>query len=297
MGPPKIRRGNAEHSAATTPWLLVLSLLGAILLMSSIMIDTRASEMISREVLRDFLKELGIVVLAVCSVSLIYEATLAKRYRSEFLQDLSEQIERGESIAGVCADIGIEKIYARRDKYQADYPLRSFEPFLDADSCLRIIGRALVTAVNKVDSMQKALLAGAALEFCLFDPRGDANKTSKNPDVIPADIQLTVAVFTTQLLTWIEQEKPPGTLTLKLHRNPMLDSFFLITSKEYQFCAWDWSFGRDLPAKKIVIVNPKKELGENLRWRYDFVWNGAEEVFVYRDKAVAKNDLSQLAKV
>src|SRR6266849_4631415 len=96
-----------EEKVVTKFLLVILAFAGFLFLAVSLLISNECPWSYLREVM----KELGIVLLAVFSVSLLYEVFLAEKYISKFLTLLRNEVRRGESNAAACANLGIMEIF------------------------------------------------------------------------------------------------------------------------------------------------------------------------------------------
>ena len=174
-----------------TSQLLVfcLALFGLLLLMGSLFIDEAKSPYA-----RGLVKELGIVVLAVFTVSLIYELVLAKKYVRHFLVLLRGEIERGETNAAACERLGIRRIYPARNDFEQAFPLERITSNLAIGSRLRIVAKSLFLVMGKPHTIKSGLTRGARIELCIMSP-SSCTEISKVPDLVVEDIHATIAVF------------------------------------------------------------------------------------------------------
>ena len=124
--------------------MIILAITGLLFIAISLLITEEGSW----GYLHELIKELGIVILAVFTVSLLYELTIAKKYLNNFLNHLRQQIEQGESNGATCANLGILKIFTSRDKYEAEYPFSTITSNLSNDSRLRIIAISLFLLIG-----------------------------------------------------------------------------------------------------------------------------------------------------
>lgn len=254
--------------------------------------------------LKELLKELGIVVLAVFTVSLFYEIVVSRKYSERFLSNLKTEIEKGESNAATCANLGINKIYVTRDKFEIENPLSSTISTMTAGSELRIVAVSLFLIMSKSELIKEAIKKGAHLEFAIFDPSSKQEEFDKYAHLETSDIKSAINVFQKRIVDWIQQElekasekpmeKPKGTITLKFHTVTLFESLFYLKGINTEYCVWDLSFGRDTTNKRIFVLDPKKPLGKDLKERYDRIWDMSKVYFKYDGNAIKVDDLKTL---
>jgi hypothetical protein len=224
---------------------------------------------------RELCKELGIVVLSVFTVSIVYEALLAERHQDQFMAILRAQIERGESNAAICEKLGILKIFPTRDVFEMEYSFASMVANLVGGDQIRIVARSLFIIMTHPEAIRRGLMQGARFEFCILDP--NCQTIAQNPSMVPGEIQAALSIFRTEISEWVTTAKPPGSITLRFHQSPLLDSCLMLNSASLNTCAWDLSFGRDLSSKRIFFIDLKKPLGKDLWNRYDGIWKNTEQ--------------------
>lgn len=241
---------------------------------------------------RDFFRELGIVILTVFSISILYELLIEEKYAEQFLTKLRSQLQEGESNAAACAQMGIIEIFPSRAIFERKYPFSQWSMSLRSGERLFIMARSLFLLMSKFDDIKRALINGASLQLCLFDPEGPVDIAEVLSDMEIFDVKAAIEVFKKKIADWVKTEKPSGKVELRYHRIHLFDSFTLITSESHELGVWDLSFGRDVTMKSIVLVNPKQPLGVNLTNRYELLWERAAiPVFEYDGKAVIVDNL------
>jgi hypothetical protein len=244
--------------------------------------------------LHGLFRELGIVAVAVCGVSLIYEQHLAEKHQQRFLGLLRAQFEEGHSNAAVCAQLGIRQIFPTRSTFEIEYPLQSLIYDLGRGETLRAVGRSLYQLMCKAQNLQGAVAQGARIELCLFDPRVGKEEIARSPDVRYSEIESALHAFL-ELVEWLEKATPTGVVELRFHRVVLLDSCLQLKKQRSEGTyVWDLSFGRDFTEKRILRVDPSKPLGADLRRRYELVWEKAEQAFLYADGVIRNNAVSQI---
>jgi hypothetical protein len=268
--------------------LLVFALIGLLLIAISLI----TKEPCWWSYFREFIKELGIVVFAVFSVSLLYEITVAKKYSDRFLDQLRSEIDKGESNGASCANLGIRKIYVTRDKFEIENPLSAAISTLSKDSKVRIIAISLSLFMSKSELIKEALKQGVHLELALFNPEGKKENFDKFEHLEASDIHSTVRVFQKRIVEWIKKENPKGTIELKFHDVTIFDSFSYFKSTNDEYCIWDLSFGRDTTTKRVFILDPLKPLGKDLKQRYDQIWGQGKTCFSYDGTIIIEDNLN-----
>ncbi|MFY9819762.1 MAG: hypothetical protein WAM82_00165 [Thermoanaerobaculia bacterium] len=234
----------------------------------------------------EFLKELGIVILAVFATSFIYEISVGKRYHREFLQSLQAQFERGENNAAGCERFGIQGMFLSRDELNQHYSLHVLFDVLGKDSSLRIVAKSGRWLLSDSAIIRNAIQRGAAVEICLFDHKSPkpASKSSDSPsdrefEEMAGYAEDSYRTLKSEIVDWLNEKHeryPQGSLTVKLHDVILSDSFLRITSEKKNFCQWDISFSRSTSDKRIFVLDPKGGLGEKLVDRYQKIWNDAD---------------------
>ena len=117
--------------------LLLFSLMGVILILASGVLPD------APRLLRDFSRELGVVLVTVCSVSMIDEVFVAARHFAQFSKLLRQQIAGGEANAAICERLGIARIYPTRRDFQTAYPLLKVAQSASPDWRFHMVGKSL----------------------------------------------------------------------------------------------------------------------------------------------------------
>ncbi|HEX2060784.1 MAG TPA: hypothetical protein VHK90_08580, partial [Thermoanaerobaculia bacterium] len=208
-------------------YLWLLALLGLVLIFVSTLMPHETE---AEKIFHEFVKELGIVLFAVLTISLLYEMFLAKKYHAEFLGDLREEIRKGESNAAACAHLGIDEIFPERGRFTSVHSLDKYARAADADAVIRIFGRSTHNLLSdRAHIFTDALSRGARMQLCILDPSSSAEELKRTQDVWPKDLPFALWNLREQLIPNIERERPEGplkgTLEVRFHRVPMLDSF------------------------------------------------------------------------
>lgn len=270
-----------EVSVATKWSLIGLVGLGLLLIFFSVVIQRETEPTTWWVYLSEFIKELGIVILAVFTVSLMYELLIAKKYVNQFLRLLHAQIEQGESNGAVCANLGIIQIYPTRDILENKYPFRDLVSRLRAESKLRIVGQSLLYLMRTPEALRTAIQQGAHLELCIFDPADDWEEIAKHPDLLRDEIKLSISLFERDIEAWLKVAPQPGSVELRLHRVLIFDSYLVLEAAHQNLAMWDWGFGTSLTDHRMVLLDPQKPLGKNLAQRYCRIWDKATVKFKY----------------
>jgi hypothetical protein len=266
--------------------LLIFALLGVILLLTSVAIPH------DHIFAKDFTRELGIVLLAVCGVSIIYEIFVAEKHFEKFSASLQKQIERGETNAATCERLGILRIYPTRHLFETNYPLDARVSAASVGSRFCIIGRSLLQLMMKGPDIKRALTKGVKVELCCFDP---------SKALMPAiagfgtsDISATLARFIKEFGPWLADTKPCGSLQLRFHGIDLFDSYFAFSFDGRPLINWDLSFGAEVADKRIILLDSTKGLGADLDKRYRAIWDAAAPKFIYENGETTLDELQAI---
>jgi hypothetical protein len=283
-------RKNTSNSSTSFPseskFVMIILVLSGLLLFAGSFFIKHEGIWIS---ISEFIKELGIVILAVFSISLIYELTIARKYLNQFTSLLRAQIEQGESNGAECAHLGIQKIFKTRDKFELEYPLSNTISSVSADSEIRIVAVSLFLIMSKADLIKEALTRGCKIELALFDPESPHKDLEKIQDLEIHDIEAAINVFR-KLIDWTLKTKPSGSIELRYHKVTLFDSFSYFKTTNKEFCIWDLSFGRDTTKKRIFVLDPSKPLGIDLTQRYKRIWETGESRFLFSNNTAVNYD-------
>jgi hypothetical protein len=294
-GTPAARPNDMD---TTSKWLMVTFGLGGLLL---IMISIALSHRGFSGYWSELTKELGIVVLAVFTVSFLYERLVAEKYFEHFLAQLRGQLQQGESNAAACAQLGIIEIFPTRDVFEMKYPIAGWTSSLAAGSSFRIVAQSLFLLMGKVETIKAAIARGADVEFCVTDPTstGPTVRAERISGLEVSDIMSAVSVFKKQIADWTRVAKPPGSVELRYHQLPLIDSYMVLRSPTVQVAAWDLSFGRATTSKRIFLLDLEKPLSVDLSGRYGRVWDDslASTVFRYQRGEVHVDNLTPVAPI
>jgi len=280
----------------TSIWLMVtFGLAGLLLIMTSVALSHGGLSGYWSELT----KELGIVVLAVFTVSFLYERLVAEKYFEHFLAQLRGQLQQGESNAAACAQLGIVEIFPARDVFELKYPIANWTSSLAAGSSLRIVAQSLFLLMGKVETIKTAIARGANVEFCITDPTGPMARAERISGLEVSDIMSAVSVFKKQIADWTSVAKPPGSVELRYHQLPLVDSYMVLSSPTVQVAVWDLSFGRATTAKRIFLLELEKPLSVDLSGRYSRVWDdsSASTIFRYQGGEVHVDKLTSVAPI
>lgn len=283
---------NPKDSTISNLVFGILILSGFLLISISIIIEPTGNLFFSKEFLKEILKELGIVVLSVFTISLIYEKIVSKKYYTNFLNNLRLQIAQGESNGAVCENLGIREIFKTRAKFEMSYPLDKTLSQINVHSKVRIIAVSMFLIMSKADLLKKAIKEGCKIELAIFNPQIPSQNLQKIQELEVSDIETTISIFKKNIIEWINIEKPKGKVELRFHGITLLDSFSTFKTTANNFGAWDLSFGRDTTRKRTLIINMHKPIGKDLRRRYKRIWQCSESVFKYNGKKVKLDNLT-----
>lgn len=272
--------------------ILIIGMIGgiALLLMSYV-----ARAKLASPYVYDLLKDLGIVIAAVCAVHLVYEQLLAEKYFEKFATRLREEVEKGETNVATCAALGIDRIFPTRDLFEQAYPLGPFLAPLNRGSDLRIVARSLFLLMSKARLIKDAVERGVNVELCVLDPATPRVEASRIDGLVVSDITAAVAVFNETVASWVRLATPDGAVQLRYHDFGLLDTYLRIHGPDRDLVVWDLSFGRDVTEKRVFLLNASKPLAVDLRKRYDRIFDSARLWFEYGGKTVKVDRLTTLA--
>jgi hypothetical protein len=265
--------------------ILIISLVGALLFAISVALGE------THHFLKEFSRELGVVLLTVCGVSMIYELFVAEKHFHQFFSVLRGQLERGETNAAVCEALGVREIFPSRDLYERKYPLTVRLSGVAAGGTLRIIARTLNLLMSKPEPIRQAIARGARVEMCFFDPDVDSPTLRDISELEQFETIAALRSFNKNFVKWLQEKSPSGSIEIRYHQVQLFDSFFSFPIQGEQLAVWDLSFGRDITAKRIFLVDVSKGLGADLHWRYDLVWEQAVKKFEYADQQILLDEL------
>jgi len=160
-----------------------------------------------------------------------------------------------------------------RDLFEIKYPIVTWTSALPQNSTLLIVAQSLFVMTTKPEVIRKAIERGAHLELCITDPSicGPGKLPERISGLVVSDIHSAVTVLKTQIRDWVKQAKPTGTVELRYHPLPFIDSYLELKSPDLSVLSaavWDISFGRSLTDKMILYLDPNELLGKNLSARY-----------------------------
>ena len=280
------KMNEVKKISTTTKWLVITFVLIGLLL---VVISVALPDKDEYGYYKELLKELGIVILAVFTVSLLYELMVAEKYVKWFLNRLQEQVQQGESNAAKCAYLGIRQIFPTRDVLEIEDSLSDIVSKFSVDSSIRFVARSLFYVMTKPEVVKKAIEQGARVEMCIFDPRSLSKEMENMTGMEMDDINATIKRFKRHIVGWLEEAKPSGSIEFRYHGIILFDSYTMISSSSEQTGIWDLSFGMDSSAKRIFVLELKKPLGSDLAGRYDKIWSNAETVFLYENAKIVTN--------
>lgn len=160
-----------------TMLLLIFALAGALLMAVSL-----KSERLRGTYLQEVLKEFGIVLFSVFTVSLVYEWLLSDIHMQKFRKLLSEERDALIVNTKACSELGILEIYPIRTNFETARPFKETMADLGKGSQLRIVAATLFHVMNKADLLAEAIARGASIELCLLSPQTSPDVLAKVPD-------------------------------------------------------------------------------------------------------------------
>ncbi len=231
---------------------------------------------------RTFLRELGIVVLTVFTVSVLYEMLVEEKHFQKVTDQINYRLAQGEGLLAACLQLGIDEVFPRRDVFELKYPFKGVVDDLHPGASLSVLARSLFGLMTKAPDIQKAVERGATLRLCVFDPHQPPEDISKIQGMVVADVVAAVTVFKKAIAEWVGEAQPPGTVELRFHRFPIADSLLTVSSNARSQLVWDLSFARDIGTKRIILLDPHKGLGQELHGRIEHVWAHPTTKVVFR---------------
>jgi hypothetical protein len=250
---------------------------------------------------KDFLRELGIVLIAVFSVSFLYELFLARRYLDQFREHinalsmiLNDQWEQGESNARMCSRLGIREIFPTRDSFESKYPISNWMNNLTKDSTLFVVGQTLFQMMTNVKLIKAAISNGAHLQFCITNPEGVIDLANKIAGVQKGDFISSMSVFRNVIRKWLVEQNPSGQIELRFHDLPLVDSYIFYKSPTNNFTVLEFNLGRAVTDKCILYLDSDKSLGTALSTRFKDVWESFDKtIFQYDGSKVVADHLDE----
>ncbi len=265
----------------TTMGLVIMLLVGVVLILISInMLYPGKADYVP-----ELLKELGIVISSVCTVSLLYEWLQAEIRVEEFRSLMRDEMHLIEANARSCAELGIKKLYSTRDAYEREYPFDETMKAVPAGSRIRIVAVTLFHVMNKTSFLIDAMKRGVNIELCMLSPNASDDVKSKMPDLQAGECADVVSLFRQRVAEWAKREQPSGSVEFRYHEMPLHESFANFPTGPLG--VWDLSFGRDVKEKRIILVDPSRTLGQDLARRFGFVYDNATVIFRYEGQQVS----------
>ena len=278
----------AKELHRNTRHLLAITALSGLLL---IVVSLLLRNIKSAEFYGEILKELGIVLFSVFSVSLIYEVQLAEKHLEKFRTILRMDFEQARSVAATCSTLGINEIFQTREDLGRRYPLADSLARTDADSKIRMIAVSLFHTMNNAEAFRQALINGARIDLCMLPPNAPRATLSKLKDLEIDDLKAALRTFRKQFEDWLERRKPQGRLELRFHDAFLFQSLSTFLLRGRSFCVWELSFGRDTRDKRIFLLDCEKKLAQNLAARFEALWKEGEPAFLYEGGEIKVNEL------
>ncbi|MBW2618047.1 MAG: hypothetical protein JRC92_04150 [Deltaproteobacteria bacterium] len=267
--------------------IIIIALIGLIFFILSYALPEQMTT------INKLIRELGIVLFAVCGISMIYEVFVAEKHFSKFADMLHKQIERGENIAAACMQLGIVEIFSRRDNYEDKYPLSEIANSVTPRSAFRVIGKTLFMIMGKPNYIKEAMKRGGTIELCMFNPEINIDTLRQVLGAETSDSMSALSVFRNHFMEWLRNERPPGRIEIRYHKIDLFDSYFGFVLNGTEFVAWDIEFTRDVATNKVIMFNPTIGLGKELKERYDKMWKMSEQKFIYKDRKIEVDELPQ----
>ncbi len=270
----------------TSKFVVALFVLGGLLLISLSFALPDGYRLV-----KEILKELGIVLLAVFVISWLYEVAIAEKYFVDFSTRLREIIETGESLTAASQQLGITGIYPRRDQFEREHPLGEIVDHLGDGGIFRVSARSVFHIANKLEILKAALRRSFQIQLCICDPQVSNQDVLELTDTQSADILAALGAFKADLIPWLTANTPAGSIEVKFHSHLLFDTFVIAQSGSVGCVVLDLSFGRDLTKKRVLFIDAFKPIGLDLTTRHERLWLRSKPVFEYSKMRIARNEL------
>lgn len=198
------------------------------------------------------------------------------------VERLRRLLEQGDSNGAQCAKLGVLKIFQTRDRYEDAWPLQQLVAQAIPGSRYRLVGLTLFLLATKQHVIKKGLEQAGSWELCFLNPVPRPHLANV-PHLTRGDLTATIERLG-QLTTWLQSEKPLGSLDVRIHEVALFDSYSVLPFPEGNRGVWDLSFGPDITQKRIFLVDPEKGLGYDLGERYERIWRESKRVLFYKDE-------------
>jgi hypothetical protein len=246
-------------------------------------------------VIRDLLESFGVLFVSVFFISLLYEKFLAEKHFAQFKEVMEAQLLAMDNLQSLCTRLGIREIFENRNDYERKYPLDELLSKVKVGGKLLVVARTMYSLLNKQEAIKHAIKKGVNIQLACIAPTSVDSALATISFLKISDIKTPMEVLE-DLLSWVQKEKPSGTLELHTYEQPLPDSLLYVDLEDRSLVVWDMTFGRDSTHKRVFILEPTTtNLGTNLLDRYIKIFDlGKVCVKVNSGGITVQNDLRQL---
>ena len=278
-------------------WITENTTLLSLLMIALGVIFIFISKELSQGVVRDILESFGVLFTSIFFISLLYEKFLAEKHFSQFKKVMGDQLLAMDNLQSICTRLGIREIFETRNDYEKKYPLLELLSRVKTNGKILVAARTLFHFLNKEEAIKRALEKGAHLQMTCLTPTCINTALADLSFIKVSDIKTPLEVLL-DLLPWIEEHKPSGTIELRTYEQPLPDSLLYVETDDKNIVAWDMTFGRDLIHKKVFLLEPAStNLGTDLLNRYMKLFNSGKECLkVDPSGNVVLNNIPKLIK-
>ena len=160
----------------------------------------------------ELIKELGIVLISVCGVSLFYERVLAERQLLKFHTELQQLNSTGrDQFCCVCSIKGCWRYSTTARSLRAK--TLPFSPMTPGNILLPVMCQSHRTKLYFImlnwERFQPMLQAGAALELCMIDPALPPSPLDYLAHYKPGETEMVVNDIRLRIRPWLEASSTP----------------------------------------------------------------------------------------
>lgn len=236
------------------------------------------------------LESFGVLFASVFFISFLYEKFLAEKHFAQFVALIRAQLREMDNIQSTCVRLGIQEIFETRNDYESKYPLLHLISHVKPGGRVLVVARSMWHLLNKADAIKAALRKGGVLQLACISPSSIDKILAEISFLKKSDMKTPLEVLS-DLLLWVQNEKPAGTIELRMYDQPLPDSMLYAELDNRNIIIWDLSFGRDLNQKRVLILEPTEgNLGNDVLSRYTTIWNLAKTQLKVESKGIIQID-------
>lgn len=264
-------------------WSCIMILIGIVLILLGRLLDTDNA-------FKAIFEFIGITLVGVFGVSLIHQKFIADKQFEDFRELLVSQFKEMDAIESKCIKFGVKEIFETRNAYEETYPLMNIIEECPEDSQIISIARSHFHLLNKTSELKKGLEKGLIFKLACVNPDRITSYLAEASLLYKSDTESALTALK-DLLKWAIRTKPRGAIELRCHETDLYDSTLIFTSKDGdEKLVWDLSFGRDLTHKRVIILDTRNQLGEDLKSRYMTIYNIATPKIHYVNGEINLNE-------